>query len=146
MRTFWRFAALLCCLTCAACGPDVSGANNSTPSSGEDGWSCVTERDDWERCDGDSMIWCHAENHGEYDGGHFHESVNCQDRYGQSCVELDERTAACLDESQACEEGWSACQERDALNCMDGAVATMRCSLTEVCELTGQGARCVSRE
>ena len=111
----------------------------------EQAWSCTPPRDGWERCDGTSIIWCHAVSHANFEDGHFHEGTNC-DAKGLSCIELDEQTAACSDTQAACDEGYAACDERVALNCVDGATASKRCSLTTSCQVTDQGARCIPLE
>ncbi|MEO1267395.1 MAG: hypothetical protein AAFX99_04805 [Myxococcota bacterium] len=138
MSVVWAMAA-------GGCGDESSGdeSGEGVVDSSEL-WECVDERDGWEQCDGTSVIWCHAVAHGNYDSGHFHEGSNCAED-SATCVELDEQTAACADPAAPCEAGFAECSDRDALNCVEGSIATMRCSLTEMCAVTDEGARCVSQ-
>lgn len=134
----FKYGACALLVMCLSCGTDTE--QTSIPQ--QEGWSCAAERDGWERCDGESVVWCHAATHGAYDSAHFHEATNCgQDSL--ACVELDESTAACADSASSCDAGYSACDERNALNCVDGVVASIRCSLTEQCQQVDDGARCV---
>jgi hypothetical protein len=127
------FALLIALLS--SCGMDDG-------PSADEGWSCESERDGWERCDGSSVIWCHATSHGDLSGAHFHEGTNCgQD--GLECVAIDEQTAACADPATTCDMSFAECDDRYARNCVDGRIASMRCSLAETCEVLDEGARCV---
>ncbi len=140
MSRLTRYALVLSTAALAACG-----VAEEPPTQEDEGWSCSEERDEWERCDGASVVWCHAAVHGGYSAPHFHEGTNCgEDAF--ECVELDDRTAACADPDSSCEDGWSECDGREARNCVEGRIATMRCSLTESCESTDEGARCVSTQ
>jgi hypothetical protein len=134
-------ASLLAALALSGCGE--ASSDEGSAGSDDDLWECTSGRDGWEQCDGKSVIWCHSASHGEFEGGHFHESENCSED-GFSCVELDERTAACANPDTTCSEGFSECDGREARNCVDGTVAAMRCSLAEECRVTDVGARCVS--
>ena len=120
----WSIVGVLAS-TFVACGP----AEQEDDLPADDGWSCDTPRDGWERCDGDSVVWCHAVAHGNYSSGHFHEGANCaQD--GLECIELTDSLAACADASRPCDAGFAQCDGRQALNCVDGKTTTMRCSLS----------------
>lgn len=132
----WSIVGVLAS-TIVACVP----AEQEDDLPADDGWSCDTPRDGWERCDGDSVVWCHAVVHGNYSGGHFHEGANCaQD--GLECIELTDSLAACADASRPCDAGFAQCDGRQALNCVDGKTTTMRCSLSETCQVGPEGARC----
>lgn len=142
MKSSRRYVFVGMILAFGACGPQEKEPAADT----QDSWECVMARDGWEQCDAGSVIWCHAVPHGDYESGHFHEGATCS-QDGLACVELDGQTAACADESTSCEAGYAECSERDALNCTeDGVVASMRCSLSEMCQVSESGARCISLE
>lgn len=138
-------AALCSALILSACGAAEDNSSPQEEEPAEEGWSCSAERDGWERCDGASVIWCHAAEHGDYASAHFHEGTNCGED-ALNCVELDEQTAACADPGRSCDAGYAECDDRYALNCVDGVVASMRCSLTEACQVVDAGARCLPIE
>ena len=131
--------SVTCALLLLSCGPE-----EKTSPPDESAWECTEARDGWERCDEDSVIWCHGGAHGSFSEGHFHEGASCG-ADALECVELDDRTAACLDSSETCEPGWAECQDREARNCVQGAIASKRCSLTQSCQMLDSGARCVPK-
>lgn len=124
-------------------GPDEDPLEGES-STDQEQWECTGERDGWERCDGDSVIWCHGVAHGEYGGAHFHEGTNCAER-SASCVELTEQEAACRDDSSTCSGEDARCQDRYAQNCVEGAWAQKRCSLAEECALDQGLATCIPK-
>lgn len=134
------WAVNLAAMTLTACGPTEEPAELTSPEV----WECTGERDGWERCDGDSVIWCHGVAGMGYDGAHFHEGTNCAED-GMTCVRLDERVAACLTE-QPCRDEATRCEDRYAYNCVEGTLAQTRCSLAEDCQVDEQGARCVPKQ
>lgn len=139
MTPLVRYIAICAGALLLACGT----AENTT--SADESWECTADRDGWEQCDGTSVIWCHGVAHGNRSGAHFHEGASCGGE-GLSCVELDERTAACSDPASSCEAGYTECDGRDARNCVNGAVASMQCSLAETCQVLDEGARCLRPE
>ena len=139
MSSSIRYVVILAATLLLSCGV----SDEDEDASADDSWECTSEREGWEQCDGGSVIWCHAVAHGDLSDAHFHEGANCE-QDGLQCVELDEQVAACSDPASTCEPGFAECAERDARNCLDGQIASMRCPLAETCEVTAEGARCIT--
>lgn len=130
-------------LFAAGCGPAQDG-EDVEQATAERSWECDAAHDGWEQCDGDSVIWCHAVSNEQYDSAHFHEGTNCAED-GAECIALTEQVAACRDPAASCAPGAAECDERTAINCVDGARATMRCSLTEECAVVDGAAMCTPK-
>lgn len=135
-------------LLAAACGNDDDD-EPASPAKEPAAFECDSaEKDGWETCQDDKVLWCHGESHaGGTEGAHFHTGVDCA-ADGKTCVviDADEHLAGCLDGGSSCTTGESKCEGNAALVCVGGKWASRNCGTAATCELEGGHAHCHGKE
>jgi len=108
----------------------------------EQSFECTTERNGWEQCVDNKVQYCHIVAGMD---PHFHWGSDCE-ALGYECVELNESTAACLDESSTCIAGEFKCENNTAYNCVDhdgdGHWAIDPCGTAKHCHEEADEAHC----
>lgn len=137
-------SATLCSVVfMAGCGPAEEEPGAPAPEK-ELAWECSLENDGRELCDDDVVLWCHGVAGDGHDGAHFHSGKDCGVK-GQECVMLDADVTACRDPEATCEQGEAKCDGLVSYNCIDGAWAVRRCSITQDCVVDGEEAVCQAK-
>jgi hypothetical protein len=125
---------------------DSSARPPTTPAPHAESFACdAAEQNGWERCEGDRILWCHAETHGDYGAPHFHGGINCA-ADGQRCAVIDgpNHVAACVS-SEPCVPGPWSCESGSIVACHQGFRATKRCGTGSVCTAREGRAKCEPR-
>lgn len=126
MRNSKTVVLALVVVSLMACGEDEPA--------GDSLFECADGRNGWEQCVDDTVQWCHV----TPEDAHFHLGRNCAND-GLSCA-AQGNVAYCADPTQTCEEGTPGmCDERQAINCVDGMVAYRRCGVGKACVINAAG-------